>query len=990
MAVVSKGEPAFVEADGFEGWHFPQEDGGVWAGYHPASTMDVVEHLVQLHERGARYFFLPAWTLWWLEHYAGLGDYLQGQGRLVASSESGGVLYGFGADPLPRMPADNDERAAVNAVDDVTRPASGDHRRNRRQDDGRGTTGEQGVGLKAGSGRHGPARPPVGRRTVSVLSWNVTHNPLGRAHLLAEMLADDFDVELVGGRFAEFGPGVWPPHATSPLPLRSYEGGRFPALLQRMEEMAATITSDVVLVSKPRLPSLGLGILAKAARNRPLVLDVDDWELSFVKAERGLTLEQLRTKAANDVIHNPYGRLWTQYCESIIGDADAITVSNHVLGDRYGGTVIPHARDERRFDPARYDRDRVRSALGFAADERVILFGGTPRRHKGVVDVARALHQIGDPRLQLCLIATAEYEELRADLEPYAAHVRVVPYQPFDELPALLAAADMVCVLQDEQSAVSDYQIPAKVTDALAMQVPCLVRPVPPLRPLVGRHLECFEGDDLAERLRELFADYGSVLARARANRELFLERFSYGAVRPVLRRVVEDSIDAVRPVPASFREMIAFQREIFAGTVPPEPPLRSAARAGGSPPSGEGATGFDVVMLWKQNDTGIYGRRHDMLMAELTRSPLVNQVIQLDTPTTMAALAVPEGSGPNHAALIRERTLARRDGVEPLAGLHQYTYVTDGASPAPGLPWGEDYLSYVAGRLHRHGVGSRPSVLWVYPKNFDFSGIAALLGPDVVVADVVDDNKAWANPGSDYAGRIGRNYEDITAAADIVLVNCEPMRTQMAELVGGPVHLVPNGCELPSATTDDAGRPFELAGLTGPVIGYVGNLSSRLDLDLLDRLAREHPDWNLLLIGSAHAGRDVLRLLDHSNVTMPGPKPYEEAKRYVRYFDVGIIPHLDNSMTQAMNPLKAFVYASLGVPVVSTAIAGLDQLAPLIAVAHDADDFIAKVAAAIDRGRQPLSAEARELLRANSWEDRIGRILDLVVHQLAVPAQAQ
>jgi glycosyltransferase involved in cell wall biosynthesis len=106
----------------------------------------------------------------------------------------------------------------------------------------------------------------------------------------------------------------------------------------------------------------------------------------------------------NDVLRNPYGRLWTQYCESVIADADAVTVSNQVLGDRYGGTVIPHARDERLFDPARYDRDRVRASFGFEPDEHIILFGGTPRRHKGVVDVARALHQIGDPRLQLCLI----------------------------------------------------------------------------------------------------------------------------------------------------------------------------------------------------------------------------------------------------------------------------------------------------------------------------------------------------------------------------------------------------------------------------------------------------------------------------------------------------------------------------------------------------------------------------------------------------------
>ena len=37
-----------------------------------------------------------------------------------------------------------------------------------------------------------------------------------------------------------------------------------------------------------------------------------------------------------------------------------------------------------------------------------------------------------------------------------------------------------------------------------------------------------------------------------------------------------------------------------------------------------------------------------------------------------------------------------------------------------------------------------------------------------------------------------------------------------------------------------------------------------------------------------------------------------------VAHFDVALIPHVDNEMTRAMNPLKAFVYCAAGTPVVS------------------------------------------------------------------------
>ena len=63
---------------------------------------------------------------------------------------------------------------------------------------------------------------------------------------------------------------------------------------------------------------------------------------------------------------------------------------------------------------------------------------------------------------------------------------------------------------------------------------------------------------------------------------------------------------------------------------------------------------------------------------------------------------------------------------------------------------------------------------------------------------------------------------------------------------------------------------PAELRALSGPVIGYVGNLSDRIDLDLLDDLVRARPDWQFVFVGSAHLDRTILRLDRHDNVALP------------------------------------------------------------------------------------------------------------------------
>jgi glycosyltransferase involved in cell wall biosynthesis len=192
-------------------------------------------------------------------------------------------------------------------------------------------------------------------------------------------------------------------------------------------------------------------------------------------------------------------------------------------------------------------------------------------------------------------------------------------------------------------------------------------------------------------------------------------------------------------------------------------------------------------------------------------------------------------------------------------------------------------------------------------------------------------------------------------------------------------LHLVANGCQWPPRPPVAGRPPEELAVLEGPIIGYVGNLSDRIDVDLLDAVASRHPDWNLVFVGSTHAGRDVLRLDAHANVHFLGPRCAGDASDFIQRFDVAIIPHLDDPMTRKMNPLKAFVYCSAGVPVVSTAISGLDELGALIRVGDTTDGFIAEIETALAAGRPPMSDDARDVLARHAWSARMAEIEHLV-----------
>src|SRR5215216_3665553 len=45
---------------------------------------------------------------------------------------------------------------------------------------------------------------PQTRTKVSVIAWNMGHNPVGRAHWIAGALSRNFDVEIVGARFPQY------------------------------------------------------------------------------------------------------------------------------------------------------------------------------------------------------------------------------------------------------------------------------------------------------------------------------------------------------------------------------------------------------------------------------------------------------------------------------------------------------------------------------------------------------------------------------------------------------------------------------------------------------------------------------------------------------------------------------------------------------------------------------------------------------------------
>jgi glycosyltransferase involved in cell wall biosynthesis len=386
-----------------------------------------------------------------------------------------------------------------------------------------------------------------------VVTWDLAHNAASCAFVLADLLRREHDVEIVGPTF--LGTEIWEPIRGAEIPISSFPGRDLPQFVEDAERFISSVEADVVYACKPRFPTLLLSMLIKDQCGAPVILHVDDLELGFVGAPGAISLDELERRRGEADFANPTRRSWVAACESLIRDADAITVSGTELARRYGGVVLGQPRDEILFDPARIDRDGVRAEFGYGEQDRVVLFLGSPRAHKGILELATAVAAIDDPRVKLCVIGSFNDARLHAEvarLDP--GRIQLVDYQPVSEAPRLTMIGDLVCLPQDPSVAFVDYQTPMKLTEALAMGVPVLARETPSLTPFARRRLiETIGQASLSERICEMLADPGSLRDMARRGREYFLERLSYAAALETVNRVIAGLPSDVDEIPPSW-----------------------------------------------------------------------------------------------------------------------------------------------------------------------------------------------------------------------------------------------------------------------------------------------------------------------------------------------------------------------------------------------------------------------------------------------------
>ena len=107
---------------------------------------------------------------------------------------------------------------------------------------------------------------------------------------------------------------------------------------------------------------------------------------------------------------------------------------------------------------------------------------------------------------------------------------------------------------------------------------------------------------------------------------------------------------------------------------------------------------------------------------------------------------------------------------------------------------------------------------------------------------------------------------------------------------------------------------------LNGPKLGYYGVIDERIDLDILDAMAKAHPEWRIVMVGPV-VKIDPAALPRHGNISYLGQRDYAQLPSYLRGWDVTLLPFARNDATRFISPTKTLEYMAARKLIVSTPI---------------------------------------------------------------------
>ena len=218
-----------------------------------------------------------------------------------------------------------------------------------------------------------------------------------------------------------------------------------------------------------------------------------------------------------------------------------------------------------------------------------------------------------------------------------------------------------------------------------------------------------------------------------------------------------------------------------------------------------------------------------------------------------------------------------------------------------------------------------------------------------------------------------------LMAKSDLVVANSTYL-AELARRFNPHSYYVGQGCDV--SLFDKkliSSPPFDIKpimDLKKPIIGYIGVLFKlRLDIEVLEFLARSRPDWSFVFVGPEDDDFKASELHKQKNVFFLGSKKMEELPNYLNYFDVALNPQKLNEVTIGNYPRKIDEYLAMGKPTVATKTEAMSVFAEYTYLAVTKEDYLEMIELALTENSPEKEKQREVFARSHTWEANANEI---------------
>ena len=227
-----------------------------------------------------------------------------------------------------------------------------------------------------------------------------------------------------------------------------------------------------------------------------------------------------------------------------------------------------------------------------------------------------------------------------------------------------------------------------------------------------------------------------------------------------------------------------------------------------------------------------------------------------------------------------------------------------------------------------------------------------------------------------------GAYFEDkLMAKSDLVVSNSVYLNDIAKKNNPNSVY-VGQGCDISLFDNDLIDeKPIDIDVISSPVIGYIGALkSSRLDIDVIEYIAVNKPEWNIVLVGPEDDVFAVSNLHNIKNIHFLGSKDGDDLPKYLACFDVAINPQSINALTIGNYPRKIDEYLAMGKPVVATQTKTMEVFKDYTYLAKNKADYVELISVALKEDCDEKSLSRIKFARTHTWENNVAAIYNAIV----------